>query len=62
MLHHTLLLIQIMVLNVALDNVNRNWKIEEGNAGVAVVTASIPNEDIAIFKHFICDNLDHKLY
>ena len=51
-----------MVLNVSLDNVNKNWKIEEGNVGVAVAKASIPNEDIAIFIHFICDNLDHKLY
>ena len=51
-----------MVLNVALDNGNRNWKIEEENAGIAVATASIPNEDISIFVHFICDNLDHKLY
>jgi hypothetical protein len=51
-----------MVLNVSLDNVNKNCRIEEVNAGVALATASIPNEDIAIFIHFICDNLDHKLY
>ena len=47
------LVIQIMVLSVSLDNVNKNWKIEEGNTGIAVATASIPNEDIAIFTHFI---------
>ena len=51
-----------MVLNVSLDNVNKNRKIEEGNVGIAVATVSIPNEDIAIFIHFIYDNLDHKLY
>ncbi len=51
-----------MVLNVSLDNVNKNRNIENGNVGIAVATASIPNEDIAIFIHFICDNLDHKLY
>ena len=37
-----------MVLNVSLDKVNKNWKIEEGNAGIAVAIASIPNEGIAI--------------
>ena len=49
-------------LNVALNNVNKNWKIEEGSAGLALATGSIPNEDIVIFIHFIWDNLDHKLY